>query len=248
MSLEFVSDVNNPMVYGIEIIQNATDDDTLDGGDGTDTASYADAVDKVEVDLGAGTAKQYDAAGAVTATDSLANVENVIGSAAADSLVGDTENNVLTGFTGDDTIDGGGGFDTADYAKRTTAINALISSAEADGTFTVSLFDGDDVSTIVETDTLTAVEMVTGTALNDSIAGSADANSHRGRRRQRLPDRQWRCRHARRRRRQRHPDRWCQPDPLPRQQRRRTASSRPTTAVSTGRWTTQTERSPLPFQ
>lgn len=180
MSLEFISDVNNPIIYGIEVIQNATDDDTIDGGDGTDTVSYAAGPGKVEVDLSAGTAKQFDAAGAWTATDSLTAVENAVGTAFGDTIVGTAQNNVLTGFTGDDTIEGGGGFDTAGYAQRTVAIDAKLSAADAAGTFTVSLFDLDNPSTLIETDTLTDIKAVSGTLFDDSIAGSSDAETIMG--------------------------------------------------------------------
>ena len=80
--------------------------DTLDGGGGVDTASYAGSAEGVQVDLGAGTATGGDAAG-----DTLTNIENLTGSDHADTLTGDAGDNVLVGGAGADTLIGGAGND-----------------------------------------------------------------------------------------------------------------------------------------
>ncbi|GAB5378290.1 MAG: hypothetical protein AcusKO_47520 [Acuticoccus sp.] len=74
------------------IIEGLAGADVIDGAGGVDTASYAQSAVAVAVDLGAGTASGGDAAG-----DSLAGIENLIGSSAADTLTGDGGVNTLAG-------------------------------------------------------------------------------------------------------------------------------------------------------
>ena len=81
--------------------------DALDGGAHTgtdgDTVSYAGSNRGVRIDLGVATAQE----GGHAEGDTLANIENVIGSAHDDRLIGNTNNNMLTGGAGDDTLVGG---------------------------------------------------------------------------------------------------------------------------------------------
>lgn len=80
--------------------------DILTGGGGIDTASYAGSALGVTVNLTAGTGLGGDAEG-----DTLATIENLIGSAHADTLIGSGAANVLNGGAGDDVLDGAGGAD-----------------------------------------------------------------------------------------------------------------------------------------
>lgn len=80
-------------------------DDMLNGGSGTDTAGYFGATSMVVVDLLAGTAAGGNGA------DTLANLENVIGSTYGDDLSGDDGPNRLAGGPGDDDLVGRGGAD-----------------------------------------------------------------------------------------------------------------------------------------
>ncbi|HEX2196472.1 MAG TPA: calcium-binding protein [Actinomycetota bacterium] len=82
-------------------------DDHVDGGEGSDTIGF-DYV-AVTVDLVAGTARGQG-------TDTLVDVENVIGSIQGDTIYGDDESNRLLGYysgydSGDDEIHGAGGDD-----------------------------------------------------------------------------------------------------------------------------------------
>src|SRR5262249_11782181 len=61
--------------------------DRLDGGDGIDTVSYADAATGVQVDLNPN---------AFSNSDTLISIENLIGSAFADTLTGDAGANALS--------------------------------------------------------------------------------------------------------------------------------------------------------
>lgn len=85
--------------------------DTLNGGSGSDTASYADAAAAVTVSLALTTAQNTLGAG----SDTLASIENLIGSAFSDTLSGNAGNNVLTGGAGADRLDGGAGSDVFAY-------------------------------------------------------------------------------------------------------------------------------------
>jgi Ca2+-binding RTX toxin-like protein len=79
--------------------------DTLIGGAGIDTLSYASATSAVTVNLSTGKA----AGGA--AGDEYVGFENLTGSDFADTLAGDSKSNVLTGGKGDDSLSGGNGKD-----------------------------------------------------------------------------------------------------------------------------------------
>ncbi len=85
--------------------------DVIDGGGGIDTINYIEeqfsgATNGVAVDLSNDTAT--DTAGD---TDTLLNIENVIGTDFADTLIGDDGFNHLEGNGGDDTLIGNGGHD-----------------------------------------------------------------------------------------------------------------------------------------
>jgi Ca2+-binding RTX toxin-like protein len=101
--------------------------DSLDGGDGVDTADYGASDAGVDVDL-----TRASQAGGHAQGDTLTGVEWLVGSMYNDTLTGDASSNRLdggvgndrlTGGTGDDTLiggvgadslDGGDGVDTAD--------------------------------------------------------------------------------------------------------------------------------------
>ena len=72
----------------------------LDGGDGTDTASYASATGGVTVSLAVSGPQETYGAG----IDTLLNIENLVGSAFSDTLTGNASANVLTGGPGSDTF------------------------------------------------------------------------------------------------------------------------------------------------
>ncbi|MNN33095.1 Poly(beta-D-mannuronate) C5 epimerase 2 [compost metagenome] len=81
--------------------------DLLDGGTGSDTASYAHATAGVTVNLGLLGAQNTLGAG----TDTLTGIENLVGSNFNDTLTGDNNNNVINGGLGNDILNGGGGDD-----------------------------------------------------------------------------------------------------------------------------------------
>lgn len=80
--------------------------DSYDGGDGIDTLDLSGLSQSITLTLKDG-ATTY-------ATDTIENIENVIGGSAADKLTGNALDNMLAGNAGDDTLKGGAGNDTLD--------------------------------------------------------------------------------------------------------------------------------------
>jgi Ca2+-binding RTX toxin-like protein len=79
--------------------------DSYDGGDGIDTLDYSAVTTEVKLTL-------KDNNSSAFATDTIENIESVIGGSADDRLTGNSLDNVLTGNAGDDTLKGGAGNDT----------------------------------------------------------------------------------------------------------------------------------------
>jgi hypothetical protein len=94
---------------GDDTLEGGGGADSLDGEEGTDTASYGEALAGVVASLAAPATNTGDAAG-----DTYASIEGLRESAFADSLAGDDSGNGLEGGRGDDTLAGGGGDDTLD--------------------------------------------------------------------------------------------------------------------------------------
>jgi Ca2+-binding RTX toxin-like protein len=92
---------------GDDVLEGGLGADSLIGGTGRDTASYAQAVAGVTVDLLKPAANTGEAAG-----DTFSGVEDLLGSAFADRLSGDNGANTLTGGAGADILLGMGGSDT----------------------------------------------------------------------------------------------------------------------------------------
>jgi Ca2+-binding RTX toxin-like protein len=133
-------------------------DTSFGGGPGIDTVSYADDA-AVVADLTAGTA----ITDTVTDKDTLIQLENVIGSVNNDTITGDSHPNVIDGLAGNDTIDSAGGVDTASFASLAgplgVNVNLALGTAVGDGS-----------------DTLAAVENVTGSQQSDVLFGDGSHN------------------------------------------------------------------------
>lgn len=143
---------------GDNTLHGAAGADVLDGGAGTDTAAYAESNAGVVVNLVTGIGSGGHAQG-----DTLAGIENVIGSAFADTLTGGTEDNTFLGAAGGDTIDGGAGNDTATYTTSTSGVKINLAAGTASG--------GD-----AQGDVLTGIENVIGSASVDTLVGTTGNN------------------------------------------------------------------------
>lgn len=161
-------------------------DDTYIGGDGSDTVSYASTTQGVDASLASGIAT-----GAEIGTDTLINIENLIGGTGNDTLTGDVGVNLLDGGAGDDTIKGGAGndilmggagIDTLSYEDSPTRVivNLFDLSAITIGGITVDpghAFDGFTFFPLpfpTPTDTVSGFENVIGSAFNDHIQGTTN--------------------------------------------------------------------------
>ena len=91
---------------GDDVIVSALGDDTISGGDGFDTFSFENATEAVDVDLFLGTIAN-DGFGD---SDTVSEIEAVIGSGFDDLLIGDA-GNFLDGGAGNDTLIGSNGED-----------------------------------------------------------------------------------------------------------------------------------------
>ena len=145
---------------GNDILDGGAGDDTLDGAAGVDTATYVDATSGVTVSLAVVGAQATGGAG----SDTLTNVENLSGSVFNDALTGDGNANVLDGGLGDDALNGGGGSDTASYIDATSAVTVSLAIAIAQNTGGAG------------SDTLTSIENLIGSNLNDTLTGDGNAN------------------------------------------------------------------------
>ena len=161
---------------GHDVLIGGVGGDSLDGGLGSDTASYAGSSAGVSVDLAAGTTSGGDADG-----DSLANIENLYGSALADTLTGDGSDNILTGADGDDTLTGGGGGDTLIGGSGADVIDGgagtdRTSYLGSDAAVAIDLAAGTASGGDAAGDTLTSIEDVTGSIQADTLTGDGAAN------------------------------------------------------------------------
>src|SRR5204863_274757 len=127
--------------------------DQIDGGEGTDTVSFASAATGVVAFLGV----QNKNAGAALGSR-LFNVENLIGSGFDDKLGASRAVNVL---------DGGAGFDTVSYAASTTAI-----TIDLMGVFANKGWAAGDV--------FVSIEAFAGSALADQFYGTSGADRFSG--------------------------------------------------------------------
>ncbi|MFO1069112.1 MAG: calcium-binding protein [Geminicoccaceae bacterium] len=156
---------------GNDLLAISTGAASLDGGNGTDTAShlYADAA--VTVDLGAGTG--YDRLGSAASPNyTYVDIESLIGSNDDDTLTASDDGNGIDGADGDDTVFGGSGGDTL------VGGNGGDTLAGEGGTDTVSYADATDAITVdlgagtaSDGDTLSDIEVVIGTSLADTLTG-----------------------------------------------------------------------------
>jgi Ca2+-binding RTX toxin-like protein len=142
---------------GNDVIIGEPGVDTFDGGTGNDEVRFLAAV--------TATLGSPGSANDGSGTDTLWNLEFLVGSDSADTLTGDGNNNTLTGRGGNDTLKGLGGADVIngsngnDTAVYDSAINANLSTGSAS--------DGDTLST---------VENLTGSTGADTLTGDGNAN------------------------------------------------------------------------
>ncbi len=167
--------IGNDELYGRDgddVLDGGFGGDRLDGGLGVDTASYANSLSGVQVNLATGVAQGGDAVG-----DSFVSIENLRGSRLGDQLAGDAGSNVLEGLRGEDTflwssgwdtVNGGEDFDTFDASAAPGAVtiwSGLWAQVAGDGSWT----------------SLTSIEGFVGSAHGDALYGAAADERFEGR-------------------------------------------------------------------
>ena len=143
---------------GVDKLFGGAGDDALDGGAGIDTANFSGSLVAVTASLNTNIASGEG-------SDTLAGVEDLVGSPKNDALTGGGGNNALNGGVGNDTIGGLGGADKltgssgADTLRGGAGNDALVGTGGADSLFGE---DGDD-----------AVNSQDGVSGNDALDGGA---------------------------------------------------------------------------
>lgn len=167
---------------GHDTLEGAVGNDSLFGGDGNDSASYGRAAAAVTLNLALTVAQNTGGAG----MDSVASIENLIGSAYNDVLTGDLNANNLAGGLGDDRLFGGNGNDTLDGGAGKDSLTggegidaATYASAASAVTVNLSLLVAQNTGG-AGTDTLAGIEDLIGSTYNDALTGTANANRIEG--------------------------------------------------------------------
>ncbi len=133
---------------GADVLTGDGNANKLDGSGGDDTLS------------GAGGADSLVGAAGLDTLNGDAGADTLDGGADNDKLFGGSENDILTGGTGADSLDGGADTDTASYSLSVTGV-------------TVNLSTGTGLGGDAQGDTLTGIENVTGSLVNDVLIGTA---------------------------------------------------------------------------
>ncbi len=134
----FYGDAGNDSLAGgggDDFLEGGLGADVIDGGAGLDTVSFAESPFAVTVDLAAGTASDG------LSSDSLANIEDIVGSHNDDHLLGSAVDNLIVGAGGADRIDGRAGDDLI----RGERGDDLITGGSGNDIFLFSRGDGADV-------------------------------------------------------------------------------------------------------
>lgn len=159
---------------GNDILEGGAGADTLIGGAGVDAARYAASLAGVTVDLNI---SGPQASGGDAAGDTLAAVENVIGSNFNDNLFGSAAANSLSGGAGNDNVEGRGGADVLDGGDGVDTLSYQTSAAGVVVNLTANTVSGGDAAG----DRISNFENVLGSNAADSVTGSAGNNTLRGR-------------------------------------------------------------------
>jgi Ca2+-binding RTX toxin-like protein len=168
---------------GNDWLQGGAGNDVINGGLGIDTASYAEALSGVTINLNISTNQNTGGAG----IDRLIGIENVEGSAFDDVLTAHVSGSKLFGGNGNNFFLGGAGNDVlagtyanGNYNYEASAINT-VSYAGATGGVTVSLNNGSSSQNIgggQGFDTLTNINRLIGSNFDDVFTTGYSGGQH----------------------------------------------------------------------
>ena len=170
LTINPTSDLIAGMQYFLAIDTGAVHDNTGNAYAGTTTFEFTTQAGILTGDQranvltgGAGMDEIYGLAG----NDRLTGLDGndlLDGGAGNDTLLGGRGNDTLIGGAGNDVLTGGGGNDTASYATSTAAVRVSLASSSAQNTGGAG------------TDTLSGVDNLVGSDLNDTLTGNARDN------------------------------------------------------------------------
>jgi Ca2+-binding RTX toxin-like protein len=156
------------------------------GGDAGDTASYADHVQPVILDVDAEVGDDGGAEdGAAGARDTVLGMQNLTGGSSNDTLTGSAVSQTLDGQGGNDLLDGGlgadlmlgaAGVDTVTYASRAAQVFANLDTLADDG----EAFEGDALSAVENLIGGAGDDILTGDGLSNTLTGNAGRDELRG--------------------------------------------------------------------
>ncbi|MCA4924170.1 MAG: hypothetical protein ING86_15425, partial [Methylobacterium sp.] len=151
------------------------DTDSVDGGPGFDTISFANFSLAISLDMAVGTeATMGTRFAAIEAVQGSAQDDTIMGDGSHNFLGGGGGNDSLLGGAGDDTANGGSGndvmfgwagFDMASFAQATNGVAANLATGRATG-------EGND--------SLDGFEALIGSAFSDTLTGDAGENELMG--------------------------------------------------------------------
>ena len=159
---------------GRDTLKGGEDDDTLDGGPGadklegggtetdlgTDTATYASAMEGVTVDLSGGNRGQGDAAG-----DTFTGIEQYVGSDHADTFISGKDADNINGGTNTD-VDVDDDMDTVSYERSEEAVTVDLSNS---GSAQSTVDTVNPAGSYARGDILTNIENVIGSNKGDDL-------------------------------------------------------------------------------
>ena len=157
--------------------------DDMRGGGGNDVLTYENITSSVFVNLG-----ENRATGSDISTDTISAINTIIGGSGADTLIGNSANNSLAGGDGNDTLyggrgdnvlDGGNHRDIVDYSEFTDRVVVNLSSSDYVDTLsgrTVSAGSSQRFGVYEGVDTLSNIEDISGSALDDTLIGNNQNN------------------------------------------------------------------------
>ncbi len=143
-----------------DMLSGTSGNNVINGMGGIDTIGYISATAGINLNLNTTSAQNTVGAG----TDTIYNIENIIGSSFNDVLSGNAVANIIEGGAGNDTMNGSLGSDTASYERATAGVTVSLLIAGAQNTVGAG------------TDTLNAFENLRGSAFNDILTGDANNN------------------------------------------------------------------------
>ncbi|MFA6789572.1 MAG: calcium-binding protein, partial [Arcobacteraceae bacterium] len=159
---------------GDDTLVGSAGNDTLDGGDGIDVASYENATDDLNIDLGSASVS----INATYGTDTFISIEGAIGGSGNDTITGTTSSNVLIGGAGNDTLlpNGNNGSDELDYIDGGTGVDFVSFNFGDSTSVTLDLADSAIQNTGKGRVQIINVENVEGGTGADKLYGNSSDN------------------------------------------------------------------------